>query len=455
MKHQMNITGMAFGLFVGVVMISSPAWATNGHVLHGVGSVNQSMGGAGIATSIDAIGSNHNNTSSIAFLGKSSIEFGFELFAPDRSMGADTAVFGSTGSSGRVESKTREAVIPEMGVVLKMPGPLTFGLTALGIGGFGVDYRANAFVSGAGNSNPLAAPQSAGGFGAIYANYQLLQVTSSGAYRLTPKLSVGLGFNIDWASLSVNPWPATPPGGSSPGPGSTTYGYPTGTHAATAWGYGFTVGTTYLPISSLALGVSFKSPQWFNDFSWNSQYPDGSPTSFKFRLDYPMIIGSGVSYKPMTPLVLAADVKWINFSNTHGFEDKNFASTPAGPFVRGFGWEDIWTISFGAQYRVTPKFAIRSGYNYGQNPIPSEQQFFNVFAPAIVKHHLNVGAGYQFSPSIGLNIAYYHAFKEEETGPVISNGNAGLPPLNQPVPGTSVANELNENSVSLQLSYTF
>ena len=444
MKHGLRIGYIGLGSIALLFMIISPVWATNGHVLHGVGSVNQSMGGAGIATSIDAIGSNHNNVSSISFLDQSSMEFSFETFIPDRTMSADSGVGGSSGS---VESKTREAVIPSIGITGKGKGPFTFGLSAFGIAGFGVDYPANPAGAGA---NPVAAPQSAGGFGSIFSNYQLLQVTPSAAYMLMPNLSVGFGFNVNYAYLSIDPWPATPPNLS---------GFPTGTHTATAWGYGFTVGATYLPFQNLALGAVFKSPQWFDKFRYNSQFPDGTPTGFTFELDYPMIVGGGVSYKPIAPLTLAADVKWINYTDTDGFEKENFASSPSGPFVQGFGWESIWTVSLGAQYMITPKLAFRSGYNYGENPIPPEQQFFNVFAPAIVKHHLTLGAGYQFTPSIGLNFSYYHAFKENVTGGIICNGDpTACPPgvsINEPIPGTSVTNELSENSASVQLSYTF
>ncbi|MBX3300955.1 MAG: outer membrane protein transport protein [Nitrospira sp.] len=423
---------------------AAPALATDGHIFHGVGAINQSMGGAGIATSIDAIGSNHNNVSSISFLERSSIEFGAELFLPNRS----TAGFISGGPSGTVDSNTREAILPNFGLVYKTKGPWTFGLTGVGIAGFGVDYPANNPNSN-GIFNPLATPQSAGGFGAIYSNYQVLQVTPSVAYQVTPKLSLGVGFNINWASLAANPWPATVPNAS---------GFPTGAHGASAWGWGFTVGATYKPLNNLALGLVFKSPQWFGSFSWNSQYPDGTPTSFEYRLDYPLIVGGGVSYQPIEPLLLALDVKWINYSNTKGFERENWLASPAGPglaSVQGFGWENIWTVSLGAQYKVTPVFAVRAGYNYGGNPIPSEQQFFNVFAPAIVQHHFTVGAGYEITDHLGVNLSYYHGFSSEQSGPFISNGAPGFPSINQPVPGTLVTNRLSENSIAAQVAYKF
>jgi long-chain fatty acid transport protein len=421
------------------------SFPTDGHVLHGVGSINQSMGGAGIATSIDAVGSNYNNVSSLSFLERSSIELGAELFIPDRSLSGSALLPTGGVASGTVDSKTREAVIPNFGLAYKFDEDWTFGFSAVGIGGFGVDYPAN-LPNPLGKFNPLALPQRYGGFGAIDSNYQLLQMTPSVAYKITKDLSIGLGYNLDWASLSVDPWPATVPNES---------GYPSGSHAASAWGQGFTVGATYQALSKLALGVSFKSPQWFNDFSWNSQYPNGMPANFGFRLDYPMIVGAGLSYKPIDDLTLATDLKWINYKDTAGFQASNFAPTPLGPYVRGFGWQDIWTLALGGQYKVTQRFAVRAGYNYSDNPIPSNQQFFNVFAPAIVQHHITAGLGFNVTPNLEINAAYYHAFQNSVSGPFISNGSPGYPPINQAIPGTKVTNQLSENSFSTQVVYRF
>lgn len=356
------------------------------------------------------------------------MEFGFELFVPHRSMSAAAA-----GSAGTVDSQTREAPIPSMGLVYKDRGALTYGFTALGIGGFSVDYPAVS-TAACPNCNPLSVPQSAGGFGAIYANYQLLQMTPSVAYRIAPNWSIGAGLNIDWSSLAVNPFPAYQRNAS---------GYPNAEQTATAWGWGFTVGTTYKPAKNIELGFSIKSPQWFQNYRWNSVYPDGTPTPtpVQFRLDYPMILGGGLSYKPIPQWMLAADLRWINYSKTKGFGDSGFDSTGR---VKGFGWKDIWTIGLGTQYQVTPRLALRAGYNYGQNPISAEQQFFNVFAPAIVRHHASVGAGYQLMSDMVLNADYYHAFAATESGPLPAG-----------YPSGTVTNTLSEDSAALQMQFKF
>jgi long-chain fatty acid transport protein len=69
---------------------------------------------------------------------------------------------------------------------------------------------------------------------------------------------------------------------------------------------------------------------------------------------------------------------------------------------------------------------------------------FNAPAPAIVKHHISVGGGYDITRNVGLHAAYYHAFRNSITGPFQTP--AG------PAPGTTVTNSLQEDSFVLQFT---
>lgn len=82
-----------------------------------------------IATGLDAIGSRHNNISSMALMDEHVIELGFELFMPNCRRYASTG-----GAAGSVSSETREAVIPSMGSIHDSEGPWSFGFSALGFG---------------------------------------------------------------------------------------------------------------------------------------------------------------------------------------------------------------------------------------------------------------------------------------------------------------------------------
>lgn len=446
------------GLLLLAGSLSAPAaLALNGHILPHVGAVDQGMGGAGIATSLDAVGANQNNVSSLAFVAGNRLDLGFQTVLPDTSLTVSTPQ-----ASGRVDSEKEESYIPGLGVAYHFDERWTLGFSAVGLSGFGVQYRAN-LPNPLGRFNPLTLPQAFGGFGQLYSSYAMLQLTPSVAYKLTPDFAVGLGANLDFQSLSLQPAVIAPPGG-TPAPACVdgnpltpcaTYGYAPLTRTASASGGGFTLGATYKVRPDLALGLVFKSPQWFSGLDWKTYYPDGTPVRPKFNVDFPMIVGGGLGYRPISPLTLALDVKWVNYSATQGLADQGFQATPQGPYVRGFGWRDIWVVALGGQYQLTEQIALRLGYNYSENPIPAQQTAFNVLSPVILTQHVSAGLGYQLTPQIDVNLGYTHVFQQQQSGPLISAGGAGMPPLNQAVPGTRVTNSNGGNLFGLQIGLKF
>ena len=100
-------------------------------------------------------------------------------------------------------------------------------------------------------------------------------------------------------------------------------------------------------------------------------------------------------------------------------------------------------VAIGAEYELTDTFKIRAGYNYGNNPVPSEN--LSPLFPAIVEHHATVGFSYAFT-SWDLDFAYEHAFKNTET-------NNGAPSQTNPFSGYTVSHS--QNTVHLMVSYRF
>lgn len=439
------------------ILLAPSAVALNGHILPNVGALDQGMGGAGIATSLDAMGSNQNNVSSIAFVGRNRLDFGFMAALPEPSMTASTPQ-----GAGQLNSDKPESYIPGVGIIYNFDKQWTVGFSAVGLSGFGVHYPEN-LPNAQGQFNPLTVPQAFGGFGELYSNYSLVQLTPSIAYKLTPDFSIGLGANLDFESLAIQPALFAPPGGTltpscvdnDPLTPCATYGYATKASTTNASGGGFTLGATYKIRPNLALGLVYKSPQWFSNLDWKTSYPDGTPVRLHTNIDFPMIIGGGMSYRPVEPLLLALDVKWINYSGTQGLSGQGFQASPQGPFVRGFGWRDIWVVALGGQYQATSNLALRLGYNYSENPISSQDTAFNVLSPVILSHHASVGVGYKLTPQIDINLAYMHAFQQQQSGPIISTGGPGMPPINQAIPGTRVTNSNAGHLFGLQIGVNY
>ena len=87
-----------------------PAAAGNGHFLHGVGAVNDALGGAGVAFPNDALGALNLNPALLARLDGYQFQFSLE------NVGQDNAVESWVGPfSGRTEDEGDDAAVPAFG----------------------------------------------------------------------------------------------------------------------------------------------------------------------------------------------------------------------------------------------------------------------------------------------------------------------------------------------------
>ncbi|TWI95296.1 long-subunit fatty acid transport protein [Mucilaginibacter frigoritolerans] len=142
-------------------------------------------------------------------------------------------------------------------------------------------------------------------------------------------------------------------------------------------------------------------------------------------LKLPQSISGGFSYAASKKIRFGADVEWINWANAFSNLNINLTQgtnpninrllgtngTIAIPFP--LQWKNTIEIRTGGEVDVTQGITLRAGYIYGGNPVPANT-VFPIF-PAIVKHHLTLGGSVKLSSVVALNLAYEHAFNNDET----------------------------------------
>ena len=106
------------------------AMATDGYFAEGYGIRARGMGGASIATAVDAFGG-ANNPASMAFVGNR-LDLGIYWFSPDRSA-ERTGSFPSL--NGTSNSDSTDFYVPEIAVNWMMRPDMALGLTVYGNGG--------------------------------------------------------------------------------------------------------------------------------------------------------------------------------------------------------------------------------------------------------------------------------------------------------------------------------
>lgn len=454
-----------------VLGFSGTALATNGYQLIGIGQIQMSMGGAVTAAPLDSMTA-ITNPAGMSRVG-SRADFSMEAFMPTRSLDF-TGLGGGMAGGESTEGGSDLYGIPSFGWTAPAFGrdDLYFGGGMFATSGMGVDYDQINMMTGPALDFMFGAP---GGTykDVTFSGYSVIQfwkIAPTVAWDVNSKLSVGGALNIDYQSLTFvqkfDNVPLTPAGSAMFGGADYVdinfdLGRPT-----SQMGYGFTLGTLYDVTDKITVGASYTSKQEFSDAEFRLGQDDvlnyggatGMPGTYNMDLDYPQQVALGISYKPTEKLLVSADVKWINWSDTH---DKISFTGPAGSFGGGttnsidleFGWDDQYVYAIGGQYAVNEKVNLRAGFNYAESPIDEADVFNNMIFPAIVERHITFGGDYKFDDHWTLAVAYMKAWSEELTGTDdISDEMQQVFAFNS---DSDAKISLEEQSIGMQLSYLF
>ncbi len=439
-SRRINMTARLTGALLVVFCMTISAYAQSGHVMNGAGPVDQSMSGAGMAAPRDAQTALHWNPAALFTVPGTSLDISLQYMMPSSTItssvqaGAFGPAFGPPVTmEGTTDSDIGGFPIPTFAFAKVDPeSKLAWGVSAVGVGGFGVDYAMSA-------SNPILTPQmpqGGMGFGAVESTFMLLQVSPTVAYKLKENIWIGFSPTYNMASLELSVFPATPPQFidvfSTPSVGQDDLPLYPDAPAEWAIGFGFQAGIHAVLENDISIGVSFKSKQSFSDFEYSPTTPGAS--DYTFQMDFPMIVSGAISYTGVENLMLAADVRYIDYANTAGFDDSGFDAQMA---VKGFGWDAITVVAVGAEYMVKENLPVRFGYSWNSSPIGEDVAFFNSPAPALVMQRISAGFSFEIKEGITASFAGQYGLKGDVEGewksPMFPGGTS---------PGTSVKHEL-------------
>lgn len=411
-----------------------------GLIFPGAGPVSRSFGGATTAIPLDAAGAVYWNPATMNELPNSKIMFGSEFIYGDTHLGGTVpagsvlGLFPQTTRTGLTRSDSGLSALPTIAVVLRQPeSRWTMGLGIMAAAGGGVNYPGSP-------TNPLLTPRNPPpgpppntlGFGPNAATASFLVTSANLGYELSEQLTIGVGANVGTTLMSLDPaFFATP----NDANGDGVFNFPSATHSRPFWGGGFQVGVLYKPTEVINVGLSYKSPMWYETFEFNASDEIGRAQTITMPFTLPQIISLGTAYKGIDRVVLAVDVRYLDYKTT---------KTLGQPISEGgVDWDSIWSVALGAQYEVNCYTTVRLGYVWNQNPIDATKTLFNAQLPGIIQHVLSAGATMQLTPALSTSIAYVHGFKNEIEGPIGQ------------IPGANVTLDTEYDSVVFGLNVDF
>ncbi len=261
-------------------------------------------------------------------------------------------------------------------MVLPASEDLTLGLAAVGVSGMGVDYATDLYG------------------GKTFTSYMNMRIAPAASWRIAKGLTAGAAVNLMYAAMKYQV-----AGGMGMLPRDTQGAY----------GYGATLGVQWAPVEAVTVGLAYESKSFFQDFAWtipsHQVFDAGSGTMVtvpggdeKLAFDQPQVVTLGAAARLLPALLVAADLQWINWSDTNGHGLPEFTTNPqaTGAMAWDMGWSDQWVVKIGGEWAATKALKLRAGYDYGKMPLDPARAFENIAFPAIAEHHVTFGAGYAF-----------------------------------------------------------
>ncbi len=369
------------------------ARATNGLNMIAFGGPEAGMGGAAIGVSNNAAAMN-NNPAGLTQVKRGQVTGGASWLRPwvkhEDALGNEEA-----GAS-------RDLIWPQLACAHRIgQTPLVVGLGFFGQGGMVAEFEN--LTTAYGTVDQTACRVRYG------------KIIPAVAYQASERFSLGLSMNVGASDLEMKFLPQTV------GPDGF---------------YGFKLDNMYTFALSFRLGAQYK----INDIvtlgavfttQSNLAYDHGKITfpgvgEFEAEMEgfnWPLEVGLGVGVKPIPGLLVAADVKYVNWSGAMDkVKIKTAAAAPLDEVSFTMEWRDQLVIALGAAYQVYDGLVVRGGYNFGSNPVPQDN--LSPLFPAITEHHFTVGLGYRFSQNFSVDAAWEHALAHriEYTNPEIPLG---------------------------------
>jgi long-chain fatty acid transport protein len=422
-------------------LLVSPALATDGYFVQGFGAVNSALGGAATGgNDQDLIGSIYKNPASALLFADRTGSIVFGDIIPQVRVNSSVSALGLNGTS----NSTVDGV-PYLSLMASWKS--TDSQLAWFAGA--VSEAGLSFHAAASTTNPIFMPQAGaagypygglfGGFGDVRSSLYVIRLpvglagTSPGGWSWGFELAPSIGRNL-----------FTPAAFAAPAIGANGHPiYTTVNHQDIELGLGAQGGLRYQVDKDFSLGLSLSSPTWFHSYSWTVLDGPGTET-INFRMNRPLTAQAGINYAVAEPTHLVADVGYIAYGSTSGFDNSGFL--PNGS-IAGLGWKDAWTFELGLQQSLTKDITVRIGYNYCSDPIPANMTFYNVGSPLDIEQHISVGTSVALAPGLTLDLSYTHGLSHSQSSAWYNPAGA--------VAGTNITTQISGDEFAVGTTFRF
>ena len=277
-----------------------------------------------------------------------------------------------------------------------------------------------------------------GRYHAIKSEVMTVNINPSVAYRVNDRLSLGLGLSamylegefsnaIDFGTLNVIPVPQGGLGGAlgAIGPGGADG---KATIEGDSWGWGFNLGALIELSADTRIGLHYRS-EVEQDIEGDARFDLPTPAlagtfsdgGVKATVDLPASASLSAFHQLNDEWAVMADYTWTGWSSIPElrFRFDNGLSDS----VTTFDWKDTSRVSLGATFRPAGRgWVYRFGVAYDESPI-KDAATRTPRLPDADRLWLAVGAGFQPTENLQVDIGYAHLFMDD---PEIEKSGTGI-----------------------------
>ncbi|UCH73131.1 MAG: outer membrane protein transport protein [Rhodospirillales bacterium] len=247
----------------------------------------------------------------------------------------------------------------------------------------------------------------AGRFDAVESSIMTVNVNPTVAYRINESLSLGAGLQIQYMDVLLSQMSA---GGLAEITGED-------------WGYGFNLGLLYEFTEATRLGLAYRSRishELKGDFKVAGTFLSNANADFTA----PELVTLGAYHDINEQWAIMGEVQWqgwSTFDELRVVDDGGslIALTPEN-------WKDAWFFSLGATWKASETWTLRGGAAVEQTPVPD--QFRTPRLTDADRTWVALGAQYKLSPSFAIDAGYTHIFIDDATINLPDRTGVGGPP---------------------------
>ena len=439
MNSLMRLTSLTLTL-VAALFLLPRAFATNGMNMEGYGPIATGTGGASLAYD-NGTAAVINNPATLSLMQEQArLDLAIGVLGPD--------IVATSPGGVPAASSANTFFMPAFGYA-RNSGDFTYGLGIFGQGGMGCEYG----------------PDSWRGLGFDLVNRTEVSVGRAIvplSYRVNEKLTIGGTVDYVWAGMDLQMAMSGAQFFDLVDPSQQNFGTASGTLVqsffqvmgqmppgtmvdyayfdftndndftgeATGDGFAGKLGLTYEVNEQFSFGLTYHSKTDLGDLKapgnalafqldipGMGKMPQALSGDIEVRnFQWPALFGIGVAMRPSPEWLIVADIRQIFWQDVMKEFSMNFTADGNalnGPFANTVmdavlyqDWDDQTVFQLGGAYQATENLTLRAGFNYADNPVPSN--YLNCLFPAIIQDHYTAGFGYRFNArnSIDLSLTY-------------------------------------------------